>query len=345
MESIDAIKEEISGLSDIQKKLYLYRRLSENGSVETHFNGFTTIKFYGSLTSEDRENLVNAIGLGSLDSEVVLGTNNAAQFCQLYYADSLEHYYTILENYKDLAQILDIKSSLELCHFFTNLLWNGYLSASKEQLYKNRGLFLLPGLCSFDVIKGGGVCLAYSSFLDDYLEMCGKKGATLACGVKKHDITINYMPIERKMDEKQIPLENINGEYLHTINLVEEDSKMYGYDPTNLCGLTISNFEEASILNGNGTFHLLPLWTFTLGYKIDYHHLFEKILQNSFSSNLTEEEFLTSAEKIITRFNDNRSLINDVYDNIHPDLDFISQQMDEIGNYNDIRKDLIKNLC
>lgn len=70
------------------------------------------------------------------------------------YKESLICYNKILENYSILAQELNINNSLELSHLFAYMLWNGYYSVTKKHVYKLQERMMLPGMHSFDVIKG-----------------------------------------------------------------------------------------------------------------------------------------------------------------------------------------------
>lgn len=274
------------------------------------------------------------------------------------YKESLIHYNKILENYKKLAQDLRLNASLDLSHLFTYMLWNGYFSVTKEHFYKLQERLLLPGMYSFDVIKGRGVCLAYAELLHNYLSICGKYSSILTCKVptEKNAVSCDYRPkIERHT--KNSASSKISSTLMtfflgglinklgnHAITLIEENENLYCYDPTNLYALNIQSSLTASIINGKGEFQIKPLMTVITNPHSDPNHLYEKLLLGNIKPALTRKEFIFSFENIIELINNNINLLNDAYDNIHSDLEYINKQTEEIGDYHKALKK-IKNSC
>lgn len=262
------------------------------------------------------------------------------------YKESLVCYHNVLNNYKKLAQELNINSALELCHLLAYMLWNGYYSVTKEHFYSINGRLLLPGMFSFDVIKGKGVCSAYSCLLDDYLTTCGKESSPLICDIpkNKNEISCDYeLNIERNVDIRfrDIFLSKIKhitiGQFTrksgnHAITLIEDVNKIYAYDPTNLYALNIKDSHTATIVNGKGEYEIKPLLVYLINPISIYSKMYDKLIENDIENGLTREEFITSFRKIKNLVYENNSLLNDAYDNIHSNLEFIDEQTDIFGN-------------
>ena len=261
------------------------------------------------------------------------------------YSQVLIEYRKILENYKKLAEELKVNDSLNLSHLFSHLLWNGYFSVTKEHHYNLNNRLMISGKYSLDVIKGSGVCLTYAELLANFLNVCDKEAALLNSLVptKKGTIKINYYPeIERKFSSGKInhllfssfmfflkPITKIVGN--HAVTLIKDNSKMFVYDPTNLAVLKINDKNSASIINGYGTISIKPMETLFLEPNCDPHNLSEQlILGNSFSP-YSRKEIIFTFEEIIELVKSNINLLDSAYDNIHHELEFISQQIDEIG--------------
>jgi len=264
------------------------------------------------------------------------------------YMESLISYNKVLENYKLLSQELGIEDSLSLSHLFSYMLWNGYYSVSKTHSYKLQDRLLLPSMHSFDVIKGGGVCLAYAELLHNYLTVCDKKSSLLdcKCPTGKNDISCSYRPeIERSIKNSfsgktlyQIlvlllrGLVNKTGN--HSVTLIEEDDKLFIYDPTNLYVLNVVSENTASIINGSGNFQIKPFSTLIMKPDSDDNRLFERLVSGiEIAPAFTRREIIFSFENIIELINNNINMLDDAYDNIHSELEIIDRQTDEIGGY------------
>lgn len=268
------------------------------------------------------------------------------------YQESLISYNRILENYYKLAQELKLSNALEISHLFTYMLWNGYYSFNKEHNYKLQSRLLLPSMNSFDVIKGQGVCLAYTELLHNYLTVCNHQSAILNCKVPTNpkNIICNYRP-EITRNQQSSVLGKFSSNVLsvlakgiinhlgnHVVNLIEDDNKLFIYDPTNLCVLNILNSNEASIINGQGIYELKPHNSLLMEPNCDPNHLFEKMLSDETLSMFTRKEIIFSFENTWELIKNNINLLNDAYDIVQPDLMFINQQTDEFGGRIEARK-------
>ncbi len=345
----EALKLEFKDLTKEQKELLLYRKIVEIGKKEYNSkeNNNQDINLNELLV------LIKAADIGYLKPLIVYARHYHKLKCQEIYKESLICYNNILKNYKKLAQELKINSSLDLSHLLTYMLWNGYFSVSKEHYYKLQERLLLPGMYSFDVIKGKGVCLAYAELLHNYLSICQKDSSILICKVPKNKnaISCDYRPKIERNSENNISSKVfscclsiflgglINKIGNHAITLIEENEKMYAYDPTNLYALKIKDASTASMINGKGEFQIKPLMTFLADPNTDPNHMYEKLLLGNVKSSLSREEFIFSFENILEIINNNISLLDDAYENIHGDLEFINRQTDEIGgNYRSLKK-------
>ena len=342
---MEELKQEFKDLTEEQKELLLYRKIIETGKIEDNSKGFNSFYYNQGINSDELLCLIKAADIGFLKPLVVYVMRDYKLKYQEIYKESLICYNNVLKNYKKLAQELKINSSLDLSHLLTYMLWNGYFSVNKKHFYKLQERLLLPGMYSFDVIKGKGVCLAYAELLHNYLSTCGKDSSILNCKVptKKNAISRDYCPkIERniKINISSRVLSSFTTFFLgglinksgnHSITLIEEDGKMYAYDPTNLYALNIKDASTASIINGNGEFQIKPLMTIIIEPHCDSKHLYEKLLSENVKPALSRKEFIFSFENLIEIINENISLLDDAYDNIHKDLEFIDKQTDEIG--------------
>lgn len=339
---IEELKQEFEDLTKAQKELLLYRKIAETGKIEDNSKDFNSFHYNQDINLDELVCLIKAADIGFLKPLVVYAMRGHQIKYQEIYKESLIYYNNILENYKKLAQELKVNSSLDLSHLLTYMLWNGYFSVNKEHSYKLQERLLLPGMYSFDVIKGKGVCLAYAELLHNYLSTCGKDSSILTCKVPKA-ISCDYRPeIERNV-KSNISSRVFNSFMTlflgglinkfgnHAITLIEENGKMYAYDPTNLCALNIKDASTASIINGKGEFQIKPLTTFIAAPHSDPSHIYEKLLLGDIEPALSRKEFIFSFENLMELVNNNIGLLDDAYDNIHSDLEYIDKQTDEIG--------------
>lgn len=256
--------------------------------------------------------------------------------------ESVISYNEILNKYKALALELNLKNALEIFILFTYMLWNGYYSVTKEHSYKLQDRLLIPGLYSFDVIRGNGVCLAYSQLLSDYLNICSKKSSFITCTVpqKESAIVRNYMPpIQRNYNsnmkskiESKVLDSLLKGAVKkvgnHVITLIEDDDKFYGYDPTNLYVLKLEDENTASLINGQGNYRLNPLNSFISHPYADPNKLYEKLLELNPKKSYTRKEIIFAYENVIEYVKENSNLLDDVYDEIHHHLETINNEID-----------------
>lgn len=248
-------------------------------------------------------------------------------------------YPELLNKMKQLAGELGLNNSLELSNLYTYLMWNGYLSKSKSNIYKTEGRKLIRGLYFADLMDGIGVCLNHSDMLTDFLNVCGYESAVINNYFGK-DVEFNYrLDIERKTAKDSLKRKIL---YLfvasiikkignHAFSLVVDKEKLYIYDSTNFMLLEVVDPFTAKTINGTGTFELHPYFSFM--YAIDdkeiqaMHKLFE---MRDLSSPYSRKDFIYTGEANIELFNHNIELLDDFYDDVRPSIVSISDATDKI---------------
>lgn len=361
-EYIDArvkeLKSEFEGLTDEQKKLKVYRmiiEMQENGfdmkeSIEKARDNINSFEYY--IEMSKIYDILALIKAADFEAGIfkplllALRTDTNKPYRDVY-KKSLQSYDNILNKYKELANKLNITSSLELSHFFSYLLWNGYFSVTKTHSYKLQDRLLLPSMHSFDVINGQGVCLAYSELLNNFLKTCGKKSALLECYVptKKDTIKPIYRPkIKRKIDsnKKSKLLMKSIGLLLsgmikktgnHAVTLIKEEDKIYIYDSTNLYVLNIKNSTIATLVNGEGEFEIKPISSLIIDPTVDPNKLFELLFDENIKPAYTQNDVYKSFEKIVNILNNNKALLDETYSEIFSDLETIHEETKQNGGF------------
>lgn len=246
-------------------------------------------------------------------------------------------YNAILENWIKLSSELKLTNSLELSNLFTYLLWNGYFSKTKVHNYQIEGRTLLDGFFSLDIMNGNGVCLNYSDMLKDFLNKSGINSSIIINYASKINRDNNAPElIKRKKIEPKLhtkistaflkPLLKKTGN--HASTLIDEDGKLYIYDPTNLICAKIDDFKTASLIDGTGTFELRPYLSY--GYtnseseKITLEKLFDS---SNLDSPYNKEDINLAWNNSIPLFEANKSLIEDCYSETKNDIEKISDNL------------------
>jgi len=237
---------------------------------------------------------------------------------------SMYHYNEILRIYADLAKQMKLDNSLEICIFFTYLLWNGYFSVTKENFYNSNNLASINGAYGFDIMTGKGVCLNFSTMLRDFLIACGYSAANLlniADSTKK----MNYsLPIKRKyVKSKSTNKDNfysfvnkikIRKYGNHVFTLIKEGKYVYAYDPTNLLLLNIKNINMAKLVNGTGNFKLKPYISKGNNLPKESSKLLNRFYNMSrFENPYSEEYFKQLADDLIKHLDINKKHLDNCY--------------------------------
>jgi len=343
------LTEQFVGLNKEQQILFFYRNLIKRRKLRDLYNskGTNANELSRMLYNDDFEYISafsSKVGLKEAAKAMLLyATDKTKDTVKEIYADSLIHYQQILENYHQLGKELKLGNALHLSHLFSYLLWNGYLSVTKQHSYQLKDRLLLPEM-PFDVINGQGVCLAYSEFLNNFLETCHKKSAFLTCKVPKNNV-VNYRPEIKRVNGSDSASKNrqkiisfIFGGFInrfgnHAVVLIEDEDKIYIYDPTNLCVLNVLDKDTATLINGQGNYFIKPFSTLQMRPNADENCIFEKVVSNELTLAFTASEVIDSYEQTLDLIRDNVPLLEDAYTSIYGDLKFISNQTKELGNY------------
>ncbi len=283
--------------------------------------------------------------INKFDAKIIKYSKEKIYYVMETYESALIQYNSILKQYYYLAETLKLNNSLELCTYMSYLLWNGYFSINKKNTYQSKNRLNLSGAYGLDCVNGIGVCLNYSSLLNDFFKNSKIQSTVLLCKLGK-EITCDYRPrLMRNINQNEIsmklfnlfsiilsPIINRIGD--HAVNLIKEDNKLYIYDITNLTILNVKNKDVAELVNGTGKYLLKPELSLKLLNDFDKFEMFlnldeQKYYQDAYS----RKEFIFLYERIIELLNNNKNLLNDCYSSIHSNLESISLNMKKTYNY------------
>ena len=255
-----------------------------------------------------------------------------------YFQDSEYYYNNILNKFKVLSKELKLANSLELSTLYTYLLWNGYFSKDKKFNYEIENRALIEGRFSYDIMNGNGVCLNFSDMLKDILNNCGYKSSTLLNRpINTKELKNNYViDIERNAKNPK-PLTKVLPIILqplvkrmgnHAFNLIEENSKLYIYDATNLILLELNDKYIASLLVGKGEFSLKPYLSIAFNDEKSRKLLYLLNETKEFSTPYTRKDYIITSENSMELFNSNKSLLDDYHEDINNDIVNIANSVD-----------------
>lgn len=249
------------------------------------------------------------------------------------------NYLSVLRNYKDLADELLLFNPIELSILFSYLLWYGYFSRDKHNIYKNDNILLPCHLYPYTIMDGWGVCLNHSVVLADYLNVCGVEAAPLKTGIKQHNVKVSYIPpIERVNLEpkKKFTLTSLfakkhGNSGNHVFTLIKEDEYFYIYDATNLAVFEVKGSTKAKCIVANTYATLYPIPSYELiDNDISYKILNDFITTSDFREcpyQVDYFKFIT--EQSLETIMNNLGLVNDCYDESHEDIAKIARYVKE----------------
>lgn len=337
----EEIAKQLQDLTDIQKKYYVYEKISELG-LNANYNQFQesigndwtradeTLALISTLSDLESKEKVNLLQGGTL-----LAIKEEQVKKQTVYQEEIDLFRNVLENYKKLAEELHLESTLEKCNLFSYLLWNGYFSYNKEHFYDLNDRHPIIGMYFLDIIFGRGVCLNYADALNRYLQVCGIESAPLICKVnsfKRQDL--EYSPtITRNSKKAKISFSNTILSRLtflvekfgnHAITLVKDHDHYFAYDPTNLIVLNIDDDKTSSIVTGPFQYDLKFFTSFLITN--DSGQLYNEMLSHPVIQGVSKEQVISSFENTLSIVSENRQLLDSAYDNIQPTLEKITQE-------------------
>lgn len=308
-------------LTDNQKKYILFKALMKDRD---------NIDKYDELISKD--NLLFAFKKGFLCALA----NRERDYNKLKNDTIFVYYNNIISNLSKLARELKIDNSLEASNLFTFLLWNGYFSFNKRNLYQVEKRNTSLRYYAFDIMRGIGVCLNHSEMLKDFLNNYGYKSSIMINLVDKK-AAASYKPdiVRNAVDLKKITLvENflltpfIKKIGNHAFNLISDDGKIYIYDSTNFLLLKVNDYCSANVINGTGIFKLSPYFSQSLILSQSEQDAMDQLfLGKKIITPYDEKEYISSWEKDIEVFNSNIVLIDDFYDDSINDISLVADQL------------------
>lgn len=267
--------------------------------------------------------------------------------------NSEQLYNEIINRCYILAQELNLKSSLEYANLFSYMLWNGYFSKDKKLEFNNYDRALIEGAFSYDIANGKGVCLNFSTMLSDFLNKTNYSSAVLANKIDKikrnYEVKIDraiykdkniFKKIDKKMLAKFLTLipNNIPN---HAFNLICDKDKMYVYDATNFLIFDVKDKSMANAVGLDGKAKISPYFSYLLNdseksiLTLDKFHLIND------HSKLNVPNFGDIINKDVKYFDDNKSLLNDFYDDIKGNVDLLA---DIASNGKSIKKQITKKI-
>lgn len=256
--------------------------------------------------------------------------------------DNRQHYTEIMEKYTELlnkmsylARKLNMENSLELSILYSYLLWNGYLSKNKDYVFSSADKKYITGLFFTDIMDGRGVCLNNSEMLKDFLKVTGYTSSVMQSyyndtATRNYKIGINIRndePEEKLSVLKKFLKKDAN----HVFNLIEEDNKLYIFDPTNLSLHKIINQYKSSLINGKGDFKLYPYQSYMNCANIKEVELLDKFLTTDYySSPFIKGDLISIAEINLEIIRNSRSLLEDFFIEAYPYIIGISEEKSKI---------------
>ena len=254
----------------------------------------------------------------------------------------MTQYNSLINKISILAKELNMSNSLELCILYSYLLWNGYFSKTKQNIFKSEGRKFITGLYFADITDGIGVCLNHADMLKDILNSCDYTSVILQNSFD--DTTkVNYkIDIERKnikdehksLIEKILKIKKAN----HVFNLIEENNKIYIYDSTNLLLYNIADSNYSSLINGKGKNKLFPYQSYYFTYSKDEEKLLDRLISESdYTSPYTKEDFISTSEVNLEIIRNSITLLDDFYTEARSNIISISEETDKIMSRQRIR--------
>lgn len=252
-----------------------------------------------------------------------------------YIKNARAAYKEILIKTRMLAKELNLTNSLEYSNLFTYLLWNGYFSKTKVHTYQVLGRIRDFDYYALDIMNGIGVCLNYSIMLKDFLNVSNFSSIIMPCYVENASFEVSP-PISRNIDKtKMVNYSNSHKFSNHAINLNVLNDEYYLYDSTNLGILDILNKNKASVVNGNGTYDLLPATCVDFASTFyDYQKIVNVLKElNKYQNNdsrVTKMLFDNTWLTCMLLFSHNKKLLEDYQGDILTDIFKVSNNLEKI---------------
>lgn len=246
------------------------------------------------------------------------------------------HYSNLLNQMCTLADELELKNSLEVANLYSYLLWNGYLSKSKQNTSRVR-VKTIDGLYFSSIMNGVGNCINHADLLKDFLNRYGYNVSSVINLADKKTISTYKPNIEQQKAKKGIdlytyimnPVIKIAGN--HVFTLIEENNKFYVYDSSNLNILSIKNPYIAEIINGKGIYKLHPFLSCIFNIERNNDDAISNLFYtDDITSPYDKKDFIAITEENTEKFKKNISLLEYFYDDVRDDIINIAKLTEKI---------------
>ena len=332
-------EENYVGLSEEEKEFRIFMDSFMNSSSGEYIDfADKSLEEYKWLQGRKQKKLLNAAIKGQKFRKMNDIFNHYRSESNEDVVSILEEYYpNILSNMKKLAEELGLSDSIELGNLYSYLLWNGYLSKDKSNIFSAQDRSIVFGMFFTDVINGKSVCLNHSDMLKDFYNVCGCDAATLITYLGD-DVEMHYRPmVERNIKDFSLGFKTFNlfmssftkkfGNHAFTL-VKDKTNGMIIYDSTNLSLFGLKDVYTAEVINGSGECKLNPMVSSVIN-PYSEHELRvlggvseTKKLANTCSS----EGYIETSETTLGLLNTNISLLDDFYDEIEPSISGICER-------------------
>ena len=128
--------------------------------------------------------------------------------------------------------------------------------------------------------------------------------------------------------------ETIYGEYIFKYHPIYKNNRLFynRYMDTSIEGgdILVLNDETLKLINGEGKYTIFPFTASQLlGPFTDFDYLIKLLGNEKLTSTLNEEEFKEQFRKIHSMFLENKQFVNDIYTDIHKNIENINQEVRE----------------
>lgn len=284
----------------------LFRKCMTN-----EYNSFDDFKKVVDATNANYNEIEDTIVLTNSIKRIRKEDNNNRK----KYIDLLSDYKNIINKTSILSKELKLNNSLELSILYTYLLYCGYFSQNMDFKFKDEGRKMIPGLYSYDIMTGIGVCLNISDMLKDLLNNSGFKSSIMA----------NYEYKNNPIEWLKLSKEN---SWNHAFNLIKENEKLYIYDPTNFKLVRIINIESACGIGNNCKFKLFPYESYFVNTRQEEIDLLDEFIKTSdFISPYDTDDFNNAKYNCLETVRYNKPLLRNYYDSTKENVNNIANKL------------------
>lgn len=299
--------------------------------ILTNYLKMQELRMYNDLSSFEFSRIVKL-------ANYLKGINDSFIKNREQYIYIIENYYfDLLDQMCILADELELTTSLEVANLYSYLLWNGYLSKSKQNISRTNKAKLIGGLYFSTIMDGVGDCINHSDMLKDFLNRYGYNASSVINLADKKTISTYKPNIEQHKAKKSIDIYSyimnpvIRKAGNHVFTLIEENNKFYIYDSSNLNILSIKNPYIAEVINGKGTYKMHPFLSSIFNIeKTQDDAISNMVYTDDIISPYNKKDFIAITEENTEKFKSNISSFEYFYDDVRADIINISELTNQI---------------